>query len=129
MAIALPQFAAFDTSGPAVGQRWGKWLMRFERLLVISKITESADKRAWLLHFVGERVNDIFDTISENGANNDYVTTVRKLNEYFKPQYEVFKFHKCKQMADETIDAYCTRLRELAASCKFHDTDREIKPR
>ena len=58
-------------------------------------------------------------------ANDDYATAVRKLCEYFKPQcqvnteYEAFKFHKCEQMADETIDAYCTRLRELAASCKF----------
>ena len=76
-------------------------------------------------------MNDIFDTIPENGVDNDYATAVRKLSEHFKPQvnteYEVFKFHKCEQMADETIDAYCTRLRELAASCKFHDTDREIK--
>ena len=68
---------------------------------------------------------DIYDTVPENGANDDYATAVRKLCEYFKPQcqvnteYEAFKFHKCEQMADETIDAYCTRLRELAASCKF----------
>ena len=50
---------------------------------------------------------------------------------YFKPQfnteYEVFKCHKCEQMADEIIDAYCTRLRELAKSSKLHDTDREVK--
>ena len=30
-------------------------------------------------------------------------------------------------MADEIIDAYCTRLRELAESSKLHDTDREVK--
>ena len=113
MTIALLQFAAFDILGTAVSQQWEKWLTRFERLL--NKITESADKRASLLHFVREIA--------------DYATGVRKLSEYFKPQvtteYEVFNFHKCEQMADETIDAYCTRLRELAASCKFHD--REIK--
>ena len=67
----------------------------------------------------------------QNGTDIDYATAVRKLSEYFKPlvntEYEVFKFHKCEQTADETVDAYCTRLRELAASCKFHDTDREIK--
>ena len=68
-----------------------------------------------LLH-VGERVNDIFDTIPENGANDDYAIALRKLSEYFKPQvnteYEVLKFHKCEPMADEIIDAYCMRLRE-----------------
>ena len=79
MAMILPQFAAFDLPGPALSQRWGKWLTRFERLLVISKITEPADKRAWLFHFVGERVNDIVHTIPENGADNDYATAVRKL--------------------------------------------------
>ena len=73
-------------------------------------------------------MNDIFDIIPENGANDDYAITVRKLSEYLKPQanteYEVFKFHKCTKMEDETIDAYCTTLREMAASCTFHDTDR-----
>ena len=48
-------------------------------------------------------------------------------NTQINTEYNVFKFHKCEQMADEAIDAYCTRLRELAASCKFHDTFREIK--
>ena len=32
-------------------------------------MTESADKRDWLLHFVRERVNDIVDTIAENCGN------------------------------------------------------------
>jgi len=72
-----------------------------------SKITEPTDKRAWLLLFVGESVNDIFDTIPDNGTDSE--------------------FHQCEQRADESIDSYCTRLRETAASCQFHDVNKEIK--
>ncbi|KAI0210788.1 hypothetical protein LSAT2_004428 [Lamellibrachia satsuma] len=131
MATALPQFPAFDISGPTIGLRWEKWLSRFKRLLIISKITEPTDKRAWLLHFVGESVNDIFDTIPDNGTDAEFDKAVDKLNDYFKPhvnrEYEVFKFHQCEQRADESTDSYCTRLRELAASCQFPEVNREIK--
>ena len=64
----------------------GKMAEEIRRLLVISRIKKSTDKSAWLLHFVGERVDDIFDTILENVANDDYATAVRKLREYLKPQ-------------------------------------------
>ena len=32
-----------------------------------------------------------------------------------------------KQVGDESIDTYVTRLREAASRCSFHDKNREIK--
>ena len=36
-------------------------------------------------------------------------------------------FRKAKQESDENISAFHTRLRRLAMTCEFADTDREIK--
>ena len=45
------------------------------------------------------------------------------LNECFSPKknmlFEVHKFRQFKQISDETIDEYCTRLRHLAIICDF----------
>ena len=96
MAVNLPQYPPFDIAGPAVGQRWGKWLLRFERLLIIAKVTDPTDKRAWLLHYAGEKVNDIFDTLPDTGNDADFDKAKEKLNSYFKPKvnvdFEVFLF-------------------------------------
>ena len=84
-----------------------------------------------MLQFVGESVSDIFDMVPDNGTDTEFNKAVDKLNDYFMPQvkreYEVFKFHQCEQTVNKFIDNYCTRLRELAASCQFHDVNREIK--
>ena len=85
MATALPQFPAFDITEPAISIRWEKWQSHFKQLLVISKVTESTDKRAWLLNFVGESVNDIFDTIPDNGMDSELDKAGDKLINYFKP--------------------------------------------
>ena len=131
MAGNLPQYPPFDIAGPAVGQRWGKWLLRFERLLIIAKVTDPTDKRAWLLHYAGEKVNDIFGTLPDTGNDADFDKAKEKLNSYFKPKvnvdFEVIKFRECEQKEEESIDDFCTRLRELAANCLFQDVEREIK--
>ena len=41
--------------------------------------------------------------------------------------YEIFKFHEAKQQADQTIDQFATRLRNLAATCDFTSIDKEVK--
>ena len=39
----------------------------------------------------------------------------------------MYQFRKEKQETGESLDTYRTRLRRLAATCEFADTDREIK--
>ena len=36
-------------------------------------------------------------------------------------------FRGTSQDSQETVDQYCTKLRKLAADCRFHDKDAEIK--
>lgn len=82
-----------------------------------------------LLHYAGEDVNDIFDTLPETG--DDFDTAIAKLTEYFAPkkctEYEVYKFRQAKQEHGENIDTFHTRLRKLSEKCEFADKDREIK--
>jgi hypothetical protein len=133
MAMALPSFPVFDPSPEvgAVGLRWKKWLSRFNNLMVALDISKSERKRALLLHYVGELVNDVFDTLPNTGEAKDYELAITALNTYFIPQknteYEIYKFRQARQNDDESIDTYTTRLRQLSTNCEFTDEDKEIK--
>ena len=128
--MSLPPFPSFNVHEDGnAGPRWEKWLKRFERLLVAMNMSNDARKRALLLHYAGPTVDEIFDTLEDTGT--DYKTAADKLTEYFSSQvnttYEVFKFRQTKQNDSESIDSYHTRLRQLAKTCGFTDTDKEIK--
>jgi len=61
-------------------------------MLVISNTTEPTNKshkRACLLNRVGESVNDISDTIPDNGTDAECDKAADKVNR----EYEVFQFH------------------------------------
>ena len=88
-------------------------------------------KRALLLHYAGPAVDEIFDTVPETGEDKDYKAAVDALNTYFIPQansaFEEYNFRQAKQQHGETIDAFHTRLRQLAQTCEFADIDKEVK--
>ena len=122
----FPPFIIADTQ--SAGPRWKKWLARFDNYLIAMDITAATRKKALLVHFAGESVADIYDTlISES---DDYAATKTKLTNYFAPQvnlhYEIYMFRNAKQEDSETVDQFCTRLRALAATCEFADIDREL---
>ncbi len=83
---------------------------------------------------MGESVNEIFETLPDTDAGEDenpFEKAVTALTNYFTPkknrEYEVYVFRKAKQESDGNISAFHTRLRRLAMTCEFADTDREIK--
>ena len=129
--VNLPNFPEFQLNPEAtVNQRWGKYLKRFERLITALGITKDSRKRALLLHYAGPEVDDIFDTLEETGDDENYKQATDALTAYFCPKgntvMEVYSFRQARQEPDESIDAYQTRLRQLAKTCEFHDDDREI---
>ena len=72
MATALPHFAEFDVhSDGAVGVRWKEWLNRFKNLLLALGIDDKKRQRALLLHYGGESVNEIFETLPNTDAGDD----------------------------------------------------------
>ena len=71
-------------------------------------IADNTQRRALLLHYTGSDVYDIFDTLQDTGAADDYDTTVAKLNAYFCPkvntEYETYIFRQARQTKNETSD-------------------------
>ena len=94
-------------------------------------MTDNKQKRALLLYQAGQATQDIFDTLTETGDEDDYYSAVASLDTYFPPKkhvdYEIVKLRAAKQQADETIDQFTTRLRKLAATCDFTSIDKEVK--
>ncbi|XP_071502622.1 uncharacterized protein [Diadema antillarum] len=128
--LGLPAFPPFVEIDQNPGPQWGKWLGRFERLMVAMGVSDPKRKRALLLHYAGPKVDEIFDTLQDVGQESDYDKAVAALNKYFSPKsnslYETYIFRQAKQEANESIDHFVTRLRQLAQNCKFHNADREI---
>ncbi|CAB3982995.1 Gag-Pro-Pol poly [Paramuricea clavata] len=89
-----------------------------EMAIIATNITEAKQKRALLLHYAGPAVDKIFDTLSDTGEDKDYKEAVDALNAYFLPQvnstFKEYNFRQAKQQHGENIDAYNTRLRQLA---------------
>jgi hypothetical protein len=116
-----------DDRSSNAGPLWEKWVKRFENYLCAVNITADGRKRAMLLHLVGPRTFDEFDTLPETGT--DYATAKAKLQNFFKPkvnvEFEKIQFRMMRQKG--TIDQYHTRLRQAAATCDFADNDCEIK--
>ena len=136
MAEALPHFPKFDLSedAGAKGPRWKKYVTRFKNLTVALNIANLPRQRALLLHYVGEDVNEIFDTLPNTEPQEDEDTlekAIKALTLHFEDKknivFEEYRFRKARQEEHEAIMAYHTRLRNLAKTCEFTDVDREIK--
>ena len=130
MAAALSDFTAFDVhSDGDVAQRWDKWIDKLRNLFVAANIKDTKRQRALMLHYAGDDVYDIFQLLTD--MSDDFVTASEKLKAYFEPKkkvtFAVYNFRQAKQNREEGIDAYVTRLRNLAIACEFADTSFEIK--
>ena len=103
----LAPLMPFDPhSAPSsIGQRWQAWRRRFETYLRALNITNTTRQRALLLYQVGQATQEIFDTIPENGADDDYATALATLDAYFLPKksvdFEIFQFRQAKQRPDD----------------------------
>ena len=137
MAVALPNFPSFDVDldSSNLDARWRKWLSRFKNLLLALDIADDKRKKALLLHYAGDKVNDIFDTlgVTETPAAGEthFGLAVAALTEHFAPaknlEYETYKFRQAKQESGEDLTAFYTKLKSLAVTCEFADENREIK--
>lgn len=85
--------------------------------LVAAMITEDAQKRA--LSGMSSHARDHQNTTRQFRHSlkkpNEYVTSKKSVN------YEIF------QALGETVAPYATKLKKLAASFEFYDTDAKIK--
>ena len=131
MATGLPTFPEFDLRDQTnLAARWEKYLKRFTNLMTAMKMTDESRKRALLLHYIGEEVNDFLIPFLTKGK----ILISRKLVKRFtilrqkKCSFEILKFRSLKQEPHETIDEFHTRLQMASKYCEFGENkEKEIK--
>ena len=125
MAINLPTFPGFDLQPrDTVPVRFEKYVKRLDNMFTAMNITRASQKKAMLLHYVGEETCDVFETITvpEPPEGSDvYKTAVKALADYFEPQkcvdYHVYAFRQETQKSGENIAEFYTRLQLFARKC------------
>ena len=137
MAINLPTFPEFDLQPrETVPTRFEKYHKRLNNLFAAMGIEEAPRKKAMLLHYVGEDVCDIFDTLTvpapEPDTNGDvYKSAVKAISDHFEPQkcvdHHVYNFRKEAQRPNEKTSEFYTRLQLLARKCEFTDVNQLIQ--
>ncbi|KAM7281316.1 uncharacterized protein ISCGN_006398 [Ixodes scapularis] len=145
---SLPPFDLDATDPTNIGTEWRKWITRFENFLIAFDVKNDARKRSLLLHYAGERVHELCDTLPDQQSGptssttpdadtpsvttrNSYQSLKDKLDAYFNPRmnttFEVFQFRQAKQLEGESVGQFSIRLRLLARNCGFANADEEIK--
>ena len=126
----IPQFDPYSDP-PSVSIRWERWRRRFEDAMTGFNITSTKRQRALLLHYGGEDLQDVFDTLDNTGTENEIKPAFEALTKYFTPNkntvYETIIFREAVQEDHETVDQFCTRLRKMAKKCDFADPEKEIQ--
>lgn len=120
MAVNLPTFPEFDLQPrDTVPVRFEKYVKRLDNMFTAMNITRASQKKAMLLHYVGEETCDVFET------------AVKALADHFEPQkcvdYRVYVFRQETQKSGENIVEFYTRLQLLARKCQFADPELEMK--
>ena len=93
-------------------------------------ITAPKRKRALLLHYGGEQLQNVFDTLPDTGTDNDHERACDALKAHFVPKkniiYETILFRRLTQEADENVAQFCTRLQKEAEKCQFTEVECEL---
>ena len=113
----------------SVYTRWTKYINRFETYLIAMGVVDDIQKRALLLHFSGEEIQDIADTLPATGTT--YAEIKAALDTYLKPKsneiFDIWTFQKLAQSEGESIHQYHLRLVEAAKKCNFPDVNKSIQ--
>ena len=106
----LPPFQLFYPSADrtTVGQRWKKWVLRFENLLLSLREFDSTIRHGLLLTYVGDSAKDIFDILPDTSTT--YETAIAALNQHFSPiqnkDMAIFEFREIKQEVNEILNDF-----------------------
>ena len=111
-----------------------KYVKRLNNMFTVMSITQAPQKKAMLLHYVGEESCDVFETLTvpePTEGSYEYQTAVKAFPDYFEPQkcvdHHVYIFRQELQKSGENITEFYTRLQLLARKFEFTNTDLEIK--
>ncbi|XP_062714057.1 uncharacterized protein K02A2.6-like [Aedes albopictus] len=132
----MPPFDPDDTTN--LSSRWKKWKRSFEIFLDVNNVALPSRKKSYLLHFAGEAVQDIYDSLvgavepPVPAGSDAYQEAMRVLDGHFLPMkclpQERHIFRNLQQEPDEKISKFVLRLREQGNLCEYQDwLDENIK--
>lgn len=119
-----------------INSRWKKWKRSFEIYAAANNIVDNDRKKNLMLHSAGINFQDLYFALpgsvdTPRAGLNEYVAMIEILDEHFNltvnVPYERQLFRRASQEANESLDQYIIRLRQLAASCEYTVVDDEIR--
>ena len=135
MAFNLPTYNQFDCRSEGTNIRWNKWVNRLENIFIAYGINSSEQKKALLLSYAGDELNDIVDSLPPSDTTlvegeDVYNKLVKAIATHFNPKtnVEIQKYifrHKVQQ--SDNINEFYQELHQLAKTCNFMDMESEIK--
>ncbi|XP_050548028.1 uncharacterized protein LOC126909633, partial [Daktulosphaira vitifoliae] len=131
MECKIPKNLSLDGN---LAVNWRRFYQQFEIFLLASGSYEKPDevKIAILLNVAGEKLVDIYNTFTfDRRTKRTYDNVITLFKNHFEPKkniiFERFKFYSCNQEPDQSIGEYVTKLRTLASSCEFSETENMVR--
>ena len=121
---AIPSFPNFNVHGEenSLGPRWTKYIAKLENMLIACNVESRKRKKALLLHYAGDEVFEIYETLGLSDDETNYEAVKQGLTNYFQPkknkEFERYEFRNMRQNRGETIDQFATRLNLLTRTGK-----------
>ena len=103
----------------------------FNLFISVKKIVEETEKINNLLYYGGEQVYETYELEKDVNADKLLTDVISKLNISFNPisnhTINSYKFCSTSQFEGEKFDDFLDRLRAIAESCNFSDTNASVK--
>ncbi|KAJ1158720.1 hypothetical protein NDU88_011408 [Pleurodeles waltl] len=117
-----------DGTPSALAARWKEWVDRLETYFAAAAV-ENDRRRPMLLHLGGAAVHKLGRSVVEEGPPYTYQSLKQALTAHFEPfanpDYERFLLRQARQFPHESVDAFYTRLKDLARTCTLVDVEDE----
>lgn len=133
------KFSGMSSPQPMVtngnqAQQWKKWIQSFKLYIRASGMDEESDGRkvALVLHTIGEKGIDIFNTFGKDEDNIKYEELIQLFQNHFTPKvnltYESHNFFTYRQNEEESLDDFACNLKLKSQNCDLGQLqDRLVK--
>lgn len=135
-AISIPPPKPVNLENTNATQNWNKFKDGWKHYSIATELKKK-DKEVQasiLMSVMGEECREVVNNLELSAdEKKDPESIITKLSNHFDPKkntiYERYVFNTCTQEPDETYDSYFVRLRKLASTCEYPNTDDFIRDR
>lgn len=124
---SLPKLHISSDSNNNNCEEWKRWWQQMELYLLATGLDKAEEKRkiAILLHSMGTKGLEIFNTFNLNINESTFEAVTKKFDNYFEPKKNLtmcrYAFFTRKQSKSESIQEFLTDLENKSNNCEFGD--------